>query len=146
MITKVGENMAEGYIDSVEKVSEFLSKMKSVLCSKDFDLDKDFDVLLGSEEGTTGYKNAATMVELEFDKKDVCDVLVSLTEKDYCETVPDRKDPSLPPLYVFGNLINTKEMYIKVKIRDRASKQVFCLSFHFAEFPIKHPYSKIEGA
>ena len=133
--------MAKGYIESIEKVSEFLAKMKSVLCSESFDLDTDFDILTGNAEGTTSYKNTTAMLALNYDKKDVCNVLVSLTEKDYCETVPDRKDPALPPLYVFGSIIDTKEMYIKVKIRDRASKQVFCLSFHFAEFPIKHPYS-----
>ncbi len=59
------------------------------------------------------------------------------------ETFIDDKDNSLPPFFVFGITIKNGEVYIKAKIRDRKNCKVFCVSFHFARFPlpIKRPYA-----
>jgi len=137
---EVGEVMANGYIESIAKVEEFLAKVKQVLCADSFDIRTDLDVLLSPVSGTTGYRNAETLVELGFNNSDIRNVLLSLTAQDYSETLIDACDPTLPAFRVFGKDINKKEVYIKAKIRDRGNKQVFCISFHFSLYPISKPF------
>jgi len=134
--------MSNGYIESLENVNSFLLEMKQALCAEGFSFVADFDVLQSGPLNSTGYKNKTTMAKLHYDNKDVYNILLSLTEEDYSETVPDIKNTSNPPLHVFGREIDSREVYIKTKIRKRKRNQVFSLSFHFAEHPIKKPYSK----
>lgn len=133
--------MANGYVESAGKVDEYLKELKRILCSENFDLDTDIDILFGVVEGSTGYKNAKTIQELGYNKSDIRNTLLSLTVNDYSETLPDTSNSNLPPLYVFNKMISVKEVYIKLKIRDREKQQVFCLSFHFAQYPMLKPYS-----
>lgn len=42
----------------------------------------------------------------------------------------------LPPFFAFAKNIKTRDVYIKVKIRDKTKGKVFCVSFHFARFSI----------
>ena len=139
-MAKAGETMANGFIESIEKVEEYLEELRIILCSDNFDLEHDFDILFGTTENSTGYKNVKTIEDLRYKKSDIRNVLLSLTVNDYSETLSDVNNPDSPPLYVFGKTINAKDVYIKVKIRNRANRQVFCLSFHFAQFPISKPY------
>jgi len=68
--------------------------------------------------------------------------LEKLDVSNYVETLVDNKGIGLPNFYVFGITIQEKEIYIKVKIRDKNNSKVFCISFHFAKFPLsnKKPY------
>jgi len=68
---------------------------------------------------------------------------MALELSEYLETFIDDKDYSLPLFFAFAKSIQSKDVYIKVKIRDRQKCKVFCVSFHFARFsfPVKLPYA-----
>jgi len=134
--------MADGFIESLEQVEKYLANIRYILCSDNFDVEKDIDIILSTVAGTTGRKNFDTIGDLSYTKTDIKNALLSLTSSDYSETLPDIKDASAPLLYVFGKTVKDKELYIKVKIRNRTTRQVFCLSFHYAEYPTKKPYSE----
>jgi len=82
------------------------------------------------------------MVALGYDRSDIFDTLITLAECDYCETVPDLQYLTQPPLLVFSKAIDSKDVYIKVTILEQKDRKVFVLSFHFAEHPVKKPYSE----
>lgn len=71
---------------------------------------------------------------------DVVERLKEITLQDYSETLGDKDNDNPPYLHVFGKYINGKEVYIKLKIRDGITKKVLCLSFHYAEYCMNHPY------
>ena len=37
-------------------------------------------------------------------------------------------------------LIDGKEVYIKIKLRERAKRDIACISFHFAKNKMEYPY------
>ena len=145
MSVQDGDLMAQGYTDTIETVEQFLNDMKLILRKWNFSIDNDFYLLQDGKAGSTGYKNKMTMVALGYDRNDIYNTLISLTEFDYCETVPDLQYPSQPPLFVFSKAIDLKDVYIKVNVLDQNNKKVFVLSFHFAEHPVKKPYTKQEN-
>lgn len=51
------------------------------------------------------------------------------------ETFIDDLDRTLPPFYAFAKEIKSKDVCIKVKVRDRERHKIFCVSFHFARYP-----------
>jgi len=83
------------------------------------------------------------MQSLEFDRHDVLNKLLALDITEYMETFIDDKDNNLPPFFAFGKTIKNREVYIKAKIRDKKKCKVFCVSFHFARFPlpVNRPYA-----
>ena len=91
------------------------------------------------ESATDPYTTANTMAALEFDANDVCEELKAITVKDYAETMFDDRIAAAPPFFVFYRNIQTKDVYIKVKIRDKATGKVFCVSFHFVRYPKPSP-------
>lgn len=92
---------------------------------------------------TDPYTTFNTMQALEYDRHDVLNQLLALDISEYLETFIDDIDDSLPPFYAFGKTIKNREVYIKVKIRNKKNCKVFCVSFHFARFPlpVKKPYA-----
>ena len=133
--------MALSYIESETQVEEFLAKVKSILCSNTFDINRDLNVQISPVAGSPGHKNFITLADLNYDITDVRNVLLSITVQDYSETLFDNKDVTTPLFRVFGKQLNNKEVYIKVKIRADANKQVFCISFHYAEDEMNKPYA-----
>jgi hypothetical protein len=127
--------------DSKETVAKFLLELKRILTSPTFNVSYDLDILLKKkdEDSLDPFTTANTLAELEFDKYDVKDQLLAIAVSDYVETIIDDRDGSLPPFLVFCREIQKRCIYIKVKIRDRASGKVFCVSFHFARHPFKRP-------
>jgi len=123
------------FIAPLTDVKNFLTDLKHVLTSDECAL----DIMLRKkdEDPLDPYTTENTMLDLDYDTDDVKDELLSLTEKDYLETVLDDKDSSKPPFWVFGKTIKCKEVYIKVKIRDKARCKVFCVSFHYSRYPLK---------
>lgn len=111
-----------------------MSKSTKVISSKE-----DVEAFLHVDPYTT----ANTMLELDFDRKDVWHQLISLDISEYLETFIDDKDPSWPPFFAFAKSIKNRDVYIKAKIRDRLNGKVFCVSFHFARhpFPETLPYA-----
>lgn len=123
----------------------FLKELKEVLADPNFDVSKDLDILLKkkNELPTDPYTTFNTMQTLEFDRHDVKNQLLALDTSEYMETFIDDKDNSLPPFFAFGKTIKNREVYIKAKVRDRKNCKVFCVSFHFARFPLptQRPYA-----
>lgn len=127
--------------DTRETVERFLSELKTILLSPRFDPARDLDIILRKkgEDFFDPYTTANTLLALGFDKDDVREELLKISVADYAETMTDSKNPSSPPFYVFYREIQSKEVYIKVKIRDGATGRVFCVSFHFARYPAPRP-------
>jgi len=101
------------------------------------------DILLKKkdEDDSDPYTTANTMLDLDYDTDDVKNEILSLNEKEYMETIKDDRDATRPPFWVFSKTIKKKDVYIKVKIRDKRKNKVFCVSFHYARFPVKNkPY------
>lgn len=128
-------------IDSKEFVEQFLSKLKTILESDKFVIERDLDILpkKRNESAKDLYTTTNTMAALEFDANDVCEELKAITVEDYAETMLDDRNEATPPFFVFYRNIQTRDVYIKVKIRDRATGKVFCVSFHFARYPKPSP-------
>ncbi len=128
-----------GYIEPQQEVNSFLTDLKHVLTFEDCHL----DILYRKrdEDPLDPHTTENTLLDLEYDTEDVKNELLSLTEKEYIETIVDDKDRNRPPFRVFGKLVKEKEVYIKVKIRDKTKHKVFCVSFHYPRRPLKSgPY------
>ncbi len=126
-----------------EEVIKFLLELKKIMSHRNFDVNKDLDVILKkkNENSLDPYTTQNTLLKLDFDKNDIADTLKKLTVEEYIETGKDRKDISSPKFYIFGKEAQGKLIYIKIKIRDKINHKVFCVSFHFARYPISNfPY------
>jgi hypothetical protein len=126
-----------------EEVIKFLLELKKVISNRDFDVNKDLDVILKkkNENSLDPYTTQNTLLKLDFDKNDIADTLKKLSVEEYIETGKDRKDISSPEFYIFGKEVQGNLIYIKIKIRDKINHKVFCVSFHFARYPISNfPY------
>lgn len=128
-------------IEPKEKVENFISELKSILLSPNFNVARDLDILpkKASEDRFDPYTTQNTMIELGFDSEDVRNELLKIGVEDYSETLIDFMGSTLPPFYVFFRDIQSREIYIKVKIRDSVTGKVFCISFHFARKPAPKP-------
>lgn len=114
------------YIASIEEVIVFLRELKHILSSEDCELDilpkkKDED---DSDPNTT----VNTMLDLGYDTEDIKNEILSLSEKEYIETIKDNKDIIRPPFWVFGKDIKNRDIYIKVKIRSKRTNKVFMIT------------------
>lgn len=140
-----GEWMSLKIISTESDVITFLTGLKEVLIDSNFDVSKDLDILpkKKTESPTDPYTTFNTMQALEFDRHDIKNQLLGLDISEYLETFIDDKDNSLPPFFAFGKTLKNREVYIKAKIRDRKNCKVFCVSFHFARFPLptQKPFS-----
>lgn len=115
-------------------VESFLSGLKATVNDKNFNIDKQFLFILKP-------KTMQTLIELSFDSDDVINEIKKLTVSDYSETLFDRDNSSPPLLYVFGAAVKGRDVYIKIKQREAADGNiVVCVSFHFPEHPMIHPY------
>ena len=124
-----------------EKVEQFLVELKSILSSPNFNPARDLDILpkKKSEDMFDPYTTANTLLALGFNNEDVRNELLKIGVEDYAETLIDVMDATLPPFYVFYRDIQSREVYIKVKISDSITGKVFCISFHFARYPAPNP-------
>lgn len=136
--------MNQKIISTEDEVKAFLKELKELLTDPAFDLSSDLDIL-GKKPGESPidpYTTANTMLDLGFNTEDVMNQLLALEVSNYYETLIDDKSNLLPPFFAFAKLIQSKDVYIKIKIRDRKNCKVFCVSFHFARytFPENLPY------
>lgn len=138
-------NLSNKIISDRADVVTFLTDLKAILNSEEFNIDTDLDILLKKrlESPIDPFTTGNTMLELEFDRHDVFTQLLSLDLSEYIETFIDNINPSLPPFYTFGRVISNRDIYIKLKIKDKANHKVFCVSFHFARYPLttNRPYA-----
>lgn len=140
--------MSHKFVSSEENVQSFIIELKEVLSHSNFNIGEDLDLLLKkkSESPTDPYTTVNTLLALDFDKYDVFNQLMALEVSEYMETITDDLDNCLPKFYAFAKEIKNKNVYIKVKIRDREKRKVFCVSFHFARYPFPKclPYENID--
>ncbi len=131
-------------------VRDFLSQMNAIFSSDGFNIDRDFvfQRIRGKDESDDEYTNESTMLELDYDTEDVVKELKSLTIEDYSESIVDNVIDDFKLFFVFGKQINGRDIYIKVRIKQRRRTSedfVFCVSFHFARHPITvYPYKRKE--
>jgi len=127
-------------IEPLHLVNTYLTDLKHILMSEPYELD-----ILPRKKGEDPLDPCTTentMLDLDYDTEDVKNELLSLTKRDYIETIVDDKDSGRPPFRVFGKLVKNKDVYIKVKIRNKTANQIFCVSFHYPRYPLKKkPYS-----
>ena len=127
-------------IQSEKKAVEaFLKELKEVLEDKDFDIDNNL-IMIKSKKDQIEYSTNYAMTDLEYDSSDIVERLEELTIDEYSETLFDKDDDKPPLLFVFGKDINSRLVYIKLKIKGETTKKVLCLSFHYAKYDMKFPY------
>ncbi|MDO8578774.1 MAG: hypothetical protein Q7R50_06300 [Dehalococcoidales bacterium] len=102
----------------------------------------------GNDDGCYGWrfvtrqKSVDCVAELGFRLADVGATLLDLTIADYCEG--PLRDTGMPgDLWVFGKILNEKEVYIKLKLAKLGPLQIVrVVSFHFSEEPLCYPYKQ----
>lgn len=120
-------------------VRSFLEELKEVLEAEDFDIDDNL-LIIKSSKDEIEYSTNYTMMDLDYDSSDIVERLKELTVSEYSETLIDKDDDKPPLLFVFGKDINSKLIYIKLKIKGETKKKVLCLSFHYAKHDMEFPY------
>lgn len=121
-------------------VGKFLEKLRNILNSPEFDVDSNFVLIQSTKPGEDlKFSTVYTLADLDYGVEDVVEVLKTLTLQDYSETLLDAGDVDPPVLLVFCKELNEKEVYIKIKIRE-LSKNVICISFHYAKHSMNRPY------
>lgn len=86
-------------------------------------------------------KNTDTLAELEISPNQRRKLISELKLANYSEGPITDLQSLGNDLWVFGNTIKAKEVYIKISM-GKPNKQTICISFHIAEFPMKYPYKK----
>lgn len=126
-------------VDSKAAVESFLLKTHEILEDKSFDIKKNFCFMMLRRKYSDNncYTNESTMIELNYNLKDIVKEILSLTAENYKETFIDNAPGKTKPFYCFIKSINGKQVYIKFKISEERNKQIFCISFHFAERYVK---------
>ncbi|MCX6309891.1 MAG: toxin [Bacteroidia bacterium] len=93
-----------------------------------------FDILFLDERG----KNQQALHDLEISPNKRLEIITSLTVRDYSEGPLDEKMRGILPMWIFGKMVKSKEVYIKISMGIENSKAV-CISFHIAEHPMNYP-------
>lgn len=120
-------------------VKAFLEELKEVLGAEDFNIDNNL-LIIKSSKDEIEYSTNYTMMDLDYDSSDIVERLKELTVSEYSETLIDKEDDKPPLLFVFGKDVNSKLIYIKLKIKGETKKKVLCLSFHYAKHNMEFPY------
>lgn len=127
---------------SRDDVEGFLRRLKSVLCSEEFDIDRDLTIIRSRKKsGKEQYSTPYTLLDLDYEANDIVERLKELTIREYSEALVDKDNMNPPLLLVFGKNINGKQVYIKLKIKDESSGHILCVSFHYAEQKMSFPYT-----
>ena len=135
-------------ISSKSDVKGFIEKMCIILASDKFDINRDFVFQRRRQADMQDdeFTNENTLLTLDYDTSDVVEELKKLTVEDYSESIIDDEVEDLRIFYVFGKKIKKRDVYIKVRIKERSTAKgefVFCISFHFARYPItEFPYKR----
>jgi hypothetical protein len=84
-------------------------------------------------------KNFQTMTDLELQVEHVKEILGVLECSDYCEGPMKDILYKGSDMWVFGQKVKKREVYIKITIGQPRDK-VICISFHFASYELSYPY------
>ncbi len=112
---------------NIEDVQRFLN---------DFHLKtKIFDIVFRDERG----KNFNALLTLEISSLRRKQIIDGLCAGDYSEgPLPDTLH-HISDMWVFGKLVNKKEIYIKISM-GKPNNKTICISFHIAEKSMKFPF------
>ena len=124
-----------------KEVIAFLEDLKNLLEKEDFDIDSDFTLIKKTKSNDEEHSTPYTLVDLDYDTWDVVERLKELTVTEYSETKIDMDDLNPPLLFVFGKDINSKLVYIKLKIKDGKNRRILCVSFHYAKDHMIFPFA-----
>ena len=123
-------------------VQKTLERMNSILSAPAFDIENNLQLIINSkDEENFFYSTKYTLADLEYDVEDVVEILKLLKVEDFSHTLLDKGKLDPPYMLVFSKLIQSKEVYIKIKVRD-LKEQVVCISFHYAKYPLSRPYAR----
>lgn len=91
-------------------------------------------------------ENRDTLLALGFSLQDIKYEISNLSLDNYCEGPCDAHEHK-DQVWIFGKIMNNREIYIKLCISDfdnagNKIKTLYCLSFHFAQKPMNHPYKR----
>ena len=124
------------------EVVAFLKELKDLLGQDDFDINTDMILIRKKKQGKYQiYSTPYTMLDLDYDIDDVIARLKELKLEEYSETKIDRDDVNPPLLFVFGKDIDSKLVYVKLKIKGDQRKHILCVSFHYAKGRMTFPYA-----
>lgn len=119
-------------------VKEFLEELNNILTWENFSIDRNL-LIVKSQKKKVQYSTPFTLLDLGYDAHDIVERLKELRIEEYSETLVDRNDSKPPLLFVFGKEINDRQVYIKLKVKTK--RRILCLSFHYAEYRMEHPYA-----
>lgn len=129
------------YQSKKREVETFLDELHKLLESNDFDINTDLNFVRKKKQGVDQkFSTPYTLLDLDYDAEDVVNRLKELKVEEYSETKIDKDDVNPPILFVFGKDINSRLVYVKLKIRNQ-QKQVVCVSFHYAKDKMEFPYA-----
>lgn len=111
------------FIDVLEIIIKFLKDIREPLIRDNFLLQK-------RKDGA----NDQTLLDLDFDRDDIIREILSLVIEDYVYSIPDMIKPHEESYKVFHKIIKSKEIYIKIKLKQVKDKFVYCMSFHEARY------------
>lgn len=119
----------------------FLEQLKELLGNEDFNMDTDLTMISKKKQGDDQkYSTPYTLLDLDYDTEDIVERLKELTVEEYSKTKIDKDDLNPPLLFVFGKDINSRLIYVKLKIKENPQKHVLCVSFHYAKDNMIFPY------
>lgn len=94
-----------------------------------------FGILFLDDRG----KNQQTLHDLEISPITRKTIIENLTYLNYSEGPLEEKMRGILPMWVFGDTVKGKEIYIKVSMGIENQGTV-CISFHIAEYPMNYPF------
>lgn len=101
----------------------FLKQLKELLGNEDFNMDTDLTLINKKKQGDDQkYSTPYTLLDLDYDTEDIVERLKELTVEEYSETKIDKDDLNPPLLFVFGKDINSRLIYVKLKIKRKSAE------------------------
>ncbi len=110
-----------------EEVEKYLSDLKVKI--------NVYDIFFLDDRG----KNQQALYDLEISPDDRKRIISNLIIDDYSEGPLKERMRGILPMWVFGKVVKTKEVYIKISMGELNNKAI-CISFHIAEFPMSYPF------
>jgi hypothetical protein len=118
-------------LSTKESVKDFLKEVKQTMVTKNEKYDT-WDLVHRS-------KNMECLTELGFTIPDMYNTILSLSVSNYCDG-PTHDLSEKGDFWVFGKIIEGKEVYIKLKLAAISIiKKVRIISFHIAEEAMCYP-------
>lgn len=85
--------------------------------------------------------NIKALAELGLTPKQRCDIILSLTSKDFVKGPVSDQANLTGTIWIFGKRVNGTEIYIKLKMYNvKGRNYAKCISFHKATGPLKYPF------